>query len=79
MSFQGLINLREPSLTKSKLRVGNGLQVCVEKVGDASPVLAFEFELVLKDTFYVHSFRRNLISISYLDKICFSFTVGDRK
>ena len=37
------------------------------------------FELVLKNTFYVPSFRRNLISISLLDELGFSFTFCSRK
>ena len=71
--------MREPNLRESKLRVENDLEVCIDKVGDVSLVLAYEFELVLKDTFYVPSFRRNWISISCLDKLGFSFTFGDRK
>ena len=53
----------------NKLRVGNDLEVCVEKVGDVNLVLASRFEFVLKDTFYVPSFRRNLIYVSCIDKL----------
>jgi len=66
-------------MRESKLRVGNDLEVCIEKVGDVNLVLAFGFELVIRDTFYVPSFRRNLIYISCLDKLDFSFTFTDRK
>ena len=79
MSFQGFKNLREPSLRENKLRVGNDLEFCIEKVGDVILVLASEFELVLKDTFYVPSFKRNMIYVSCLNKLHFSFTFGDRK
>ena len=79
MSLQGFRYLREPSLRESKLRVRNDLKVFVEKVGDISLVLASGFELVLKDTFYVPSFRRYLILVSCLDKLGFTFTFGDRK
>jgi hypothetical protein len=51
----------------------------VELVGDVSIVLDSGFELVLKNTFYVPSFRRNLISISLLDELGFCFTFGSRK
>jgi len=61
------------------LRVGNDLAVVVESVGDVSIVLDSGFELVLKNTFYVPSFRRNFISISLLDKLGFSFTFDSRK
>ena len=46
-------------MRERKLRVGNDLEVIVELVGDINLVLGFE--LVLKDTFYVPSFRRNFI------------------
>ena len=71
--------MREPSLRESKLRVGNDLEVFMEKVGDVSLVLTSGFKLALKDTFYVPSFRRNLILVSCLDKLGFTFTFGDRK
>ena len=68
-----------PNLRESKLRVGNDLEICVEKMGDINLVLASGFQLVSNDTFYVPSFKRNLISVSCLDKLGFSFSFGDRK
>ena len=70
---------REPSLRESKLRVGNYFEVVVEKVGDVTLVLSSDFELVLKNTFYIPSFRRNLISVICLDRQGFKFTIGDDK
>ena len=57
-----------------KLPVGNDLEVMVELVGDVSLVLGTGFEVVLKDTFNLPSFRRNLISVSYMDRLGFKFT-----
>ena len=54
---------------KERLVVKGYAQVCVEKVGDVNLVLASRFEFVLKDTFYVPSFRRNLIYVSCIDKL----------
>ena len=42
VSFQGFRNLRGPNLRENKIRVGNDLEVCVEKVEDVSLVLAFD-------------------------------------
>ena len=66
-------------MRKSKLRVGNDVEVCIEKVRNINLVFPFGFELVLKDTFYVPFFRRNLIYVYCLVKLGFSFTFGDRK
>ena len=77
--MQGFKSQRRPSLRESKLRVGNDLEVSVESMGDVSLALGTGYELVLKDTFYVPSFRRNLISVSCLDKLGFHFSFGDRK
>jgi len=59
--------------------VGNDLEVFVDKAGDISLVLASRFELVLNDTFNLPSFRRNLILVSCLDKLGFTFTFSVRK
>lgn len=66
-------------MRESKLRVENNLEVIMELVGDVSLVLGSRFELVLKDTFYVPSFRRNLISVSCLDRLGFQFIFYDGK
>ena len=79
INHEGFRNLREPSMKEIKLRVANDLEICVEKVRDVNLVLAFGFELVLKDTFYVLSFRINLIYVSCLDNLGFNFTCSDRK
>lgn len=72
-------NQRRPNLRERKLRVGNDLKVIMDLVGDISLILGSDFELALKDTFYVPSFRRNLILVFCLDKFRFQFTFYDGK
>ena len=67
MSMQGCLSHRKPSEAERYVYVGNGNKVEVESIG--------KFRLLCKTGFYlsfdalvVPSFRRNLISISYLDK-----------
>lgn len=79
MSLQGFRNQRRPNLRERKLRVENDIEVIVKLVGDVSLVLGVGFELVLNKTFYVPSFRRNLISVSCLDRLEFQFTFCDGK
>ncbi|KAJ7975971.1 Retrovirus-related Pol polyprotein from transposon TNT 1-94 [Quillaja saponaria] len=78
-TMQGFKHKRKPSDLEAKLRVGNDVEVEVESVGIVSLILESGFELVLKNTFYVPSFRRNLISVSLLDKIGYSFNFGNSK
>lgn len=61
------------------MRVGNDLEVVAESLGDVNIVLDSSFELVLKNNFYVHSFRRNIISVFLLDEFDCSFSFGSRK
>ena len=49
----------------------------MEFVGDVILVLETGFKLTLFNTFYVPSFRRNLVSISQLDHLGFSFVIKD--
>ena len=46
-------------------------------IGDVSLHLESEFTLVLNNTFYVPSFRRNLISIPLLDKLGYYMNFGN--
>ena len=61
------------------LYVGNGVKVEVESIGSVFLPLGLNLVLVLDDVFYVPSMRRNLISISTLDKRGYSFTFGNEK
>ena len=66
-------------MTHFSTEIENNDFFTIEKVGDVNLVLAYGFELVLKDTFYLHSFRRKSIFVSCLEKLGFSFTFGDKK
>ncbi|KAF7843938.1 putative ribonuclease H protein At1g65750 family [Senna tora] len=64
---------------KAWLKVGNGADVAVQFVGKVVLNLESGFQLVLKDTFYIPSSRRNLVSISALDKAGYCFNFGNNK
>ena len=55
------------------------MAVTVESIGVKVLNLDSGFQLVLKNVFYVPSFRRNLIFISALDKIGYSLHFGNSK
>lgn len=55
--------------------VGNSKDAIVELVGDVCLILDFGFELMLRNTLYVPSFRRNLISVYMLGNIGFAFEI----
>ena len=60
-------------------RLGDGKKVAVEAIGTFRLQLKNGFYLDLFETFVVPSFRRNLISISNLDKFGFSCSFGNNK
>ena len=74
-TIQGFINRRKPNQDESKLTMGNNEKADVVFVGDVILILDSGFRLMLKDTFYVPSFKRNLVSISYLDMYDYSFEI----
>ena len=74
-TIQGFINRRKPNKDESKLTVGNNEKADVMFVGDVILVLDSGFKFMLKDTFYVPSFRRNLVSVSCLDSYDYSFEI----
>ena len=55
--------------------MGNNEKADVMFVGDVILVLDSGFKLMLKDTFYVPSFRWNLVSVSCLDSYDYSFEI----
>ena len=55
--------------------MGNNEKVDVVFVGDVFLILDSDFRLMLKDTFYIPSFRWNLVSVSYLDMYDYSFEI----
>ena len=74
-TIQRFINWRKPNQDESKLTVGNNEKADVMFVGDVILILDSGFRLMLKDTFYVPSFRRNLVSVSCLDMYDYSFEI----
>ena len=74
-TIHGFINRRKPNQDESKLTMGNNEKADVMFVGDVILILDSGFRLMLKDTFYVPSFRRNLVSVSCLDMYDYSFEI----
>lgn len=78
--LQEVKNRRKPSDLEKNVHifVCNGARLKVEYFGDIKLHLVTGHILELKDVAYVSSIRRNLISISFLDKcgFCFSFSLG---
>ena len=68
-----------PSDDERFIFVGDGKRVAVETIGTFRLQLKTGFYLDLFETFVVPSFRRNLISISSLDKFGFSCSFGNNK
>lgn len=73
-SLQGFKTKRKPSEVEVNLFVGNGNRVNVQFIGLVELRLESGFILQLRDTLYVPSMRRNLISVSKLDDCGFSFS-----
>nr|KYP36428.1 Retrovirus-related Pol polyprotein from transposon TNT 1-94 [Cajanus cajan] len=79
VSMQGCLWSRRPSDNERFIYVGDGNKVTVEAIGTFRLQLKTGFHLDLFDIFVVPSFRRNLISISSLDKFGFSYSFGNNK
>ncbi|KAL0403765.1 UNVERIFIED_CONTAM: putative mitochondrial protein [Sesamum radiatum] len=76
-SLQGLENLRKPVESECYIYSGNKMGSRVKAIGTCRLVLNNGFVLVLKKTFYIPNFSRNLISISRLVPYGYSFKFGD--
>ncbi|XP_047318744.1 uncharacterized protein LOC124922058 [Impatiens glandulifera] len=68
ISIQGFLSYRKPSDAERRISVGDGKSTKVEAIEHFRLLLSSSFYLDLKDTFIVPSFKRNLVSIRYLDK-----------
>jgi len=79
VSMKGCLNYRKPIDYERWIYVGDGKSVEVEAIGHFRLLLCTGFYLDLKDTFVVPSFRRNLISVSYLDKSDYSCSFGNNE
>ena len=77
VSMQGCLSCRKPSDGERYIYVGDGKTVQVEAIGKFRLLLKTGFYLDLDETFIVPSFRRNLISISTLDKYGYSCSFGN--
>ena len=76
-SLQGMKNLRKPEGKELSILSGNKMGLHVEAIRTCTLTLSNGFVLVLERTFYVPSFSRNLISVSRLVPLGFSFTFQD--
>ena len=74
--LQGVTNKRSLKESERTLRVANNAEAKVTFIGNVSLHLESRFPLVLNNTFYVPSFRRNLISIPLLDKLGYCMNFG---
>ena len=70
-------NLRKPVGSELSILSGNKMGSHVEGIGTCTLTLSNGFVLVLDMTFYIPSFSRNLISVSKLVPLGFSFTFQD--
>lgn len=77
VSMKGCLNYRKPNDVERYIYVGDGKSVEVEVIGYFRLLLSTIFYLDLKDIFLVSSFRRNLISVSYLDKSGYLCSFGN--
>ncbi|CAH9082885.1 unnamed protein product [Cuscuta europaea] len=77
VSMQGCPSCQKPIDGERYIYVGDGKRVEVEAIGVFRLLLKTGFYLDLKETFVVLSFRRNLISISALDKFGYSCSFGN--
>jgi hypothetical protein len=76
--MQGCLSYRRPSDVKKYIYSGDGNKTEVEAIGHFKILLNNEFYLDLYEIFVVSSFRRNLISVSDLDKNDFSCKFENR-
>ena len=77
VSMQGCLWSRPPNDAERFIYVGNGNKVPVEAIGHFRLLLKTGCYLDLLDTFVAPSFKRNLISISSLDKGGYHFGFGN--
>ena len=70
-------NLRKPMPSKQCIYLGNKMRSHVEAIGTCSLVLSSGFILNLEKTFYVLSFSRNLISVSRVVPLGYSFSFNE--
>ncbi|KAF7820704.1 Retrovirus-related Pol polyprotein from transposon TNT 1-94 [Senna tora] len=72
-TLQDFLNQRKPTSSEQYIYSGNKMGSLVEAIGTCKLILNSGFVLILDRTFYVPSFSRNLISISKLVPLGYSF------
>ena len=75
--MQGFLSTRTIKPNEKFVFMGNTEKVPVEAVGTYRLILDTGFYLDLMDTFYVPSISRNLVSLSKLDVVGYSFKFGN--
>ena len=79
MSMEGCLSCRKPNDGERYIFIGDGKKVEVEAIGIFRLLLKSGTYLDLNETFFVISFRRNLVSISILNKFGYSCSFGNNK
>ena len=79
VSMQGCLSCRKPNDGEKNIYVGDGKLVEVEAIGTFRLLLKTGFYLDLEETFVVPSFRRNLVSVSGLDRFGYACSFGNRQ
>ena len=79
MSMQGCFHCRKPRSEEKYVFTSNDISARVEGVGMFRLLLNTGHFVDLIDTFVVPTFRRNLVSVSTLDKSSYTCTFGNRK
>ena len=79
MSMQGCFHCRKPRSEEKYVFTSNDTSARVEGIGTFRLLLNTGHFVDLIDTFIVPTFRRNLVSVSNLDKFRYTCTFGNRK
>ena len=79
VSMHGCLSCRKPNDGERYIFVGDGKKVEVEAIGTFRLLLKSGTYLDLNETFVVPSFRRNLVSISVLNKFGYTCSSGNNK
>ena len=79
VSIQGFLSFQKPNDGERYIFVGDGKKVEVEAIGTFRLLLKSGCYLDLNETYVVPSFRRNLVSISILDKFGYTCSFGNNK
>ena len=79
VSIQGCLSCRNPNDGERYIFVGDGKKVEVEAIRTFRLFLKSGTYLDLNETYVVPSFRRNLVSISILDKFGYTCSFGNNK